>query len=44
MSGDAPVGLAEDVWVEVTGVYTTKTAKDLVNGQDILIDGGYTAV
>jgi uncharacterized repeat protein (TIGR03943 family) len=35
MSGDAPVGLANDQWVEVTGVYTAKTAKDPVNGQDI---------
>ncbi|GIH03181.1 membrane protein [Rhizocola hellebori] len=35
MSGDAPVGLPDDQWLEVTGVYTTKTAKDPVNGQDI---------
>ncbi len=35
MSGDAPAGLADDLWVEVTGVYTAKTAKDQVNGQDI---------
>jgi uncharacterized repeat protein (TIGR03943 family) len=35
MSGDAPAGLANDQWVEVTGVYTTKTVKDPINGQDI---------
>src|SRR5215207_5583918 len=35
MSGDAPAGLPNDQWVEVTGIYTAKTAKDPVNGQEI---------
>lgn len=32
MSGDSPGGLPNDQWVEVTGVYTTMTVEDPVNG------------
>lgn len=32
LSGDAPGGLPNDQWVEVTGVYTTRTVEDPVNG------------
>jgi uncharacterized repeat protein (TIGR03943 family) len=35
MSGQTPQGLPNDQWVDVIGVYTTKSAKDPVNGQDI---------
>ncbi|HCT77294.1 MAG TPA: TIGR03943 family protein [Micromonosporaceae bacterium] len=35
MAGQTPAGIANDQWVEVTGVYTTKTVKDPVNNNDI---------
>lgn len=35
MAGQTPAGIANDQWVEVIGVYTTKTVKDPVNNNDI---------
>ncbi|MBO4208142.1 TIGR03943 family putative permease subunit [Micromonospora echinofusca] len=35
MAGNAPTGLAEDTWIEVTGRYSDRVAKDPVNEADI---------
>ncbi|MEH1011862.1 TIGR03943 family protein [Micromonospora sp. CPCC 206060] len=35
MAGNAPAGLAEDTWIEVTGRYSDRVAKDPVNEADI---------
>lgn len=35
MAGDAPVGLADDAWIEVTGRYTDRRGRDPVNDEEI---------
>jgi uncharacterized repeat protein (TIGR03943 family) len=35
LAGDLPAGVHTDVWVSVVGTYTTRTAKDTVNGATI---------
>ncbi|MEV0392549.1 TIGR03943 family putative permease subunit [Polymorphospora rubra] len=35
MSGNAPVGLPADTWIEVVGGYTDRVMTDPVNGEDI---------
>ncbi|MGN9892001.1 TIGR03943 family putative permease subunit [Micromonospora sp. L31] len=35
MTGDAPAGLADDTWVEVTGRYSQRIGRDPVNNEEI---------
>ncbi|MEH0827774.1 MULTISPECIES: TIGR03943 family putative permease subunit [unclassified Micromonospora] len=35
MTGDAPTGLADDTWIEVTGRYTDRLGRDPVNDEEI---------
>ncbi|MEU8086604.1 hypothetical protein AB0B57_23715 [Micromonospora sp. NPDC049101] len=35
MAGNAPTGLANDTWIQVTGRYTDRVTRDSVNDEEI---------